>query len=583
MKDSVFTFTIAVLFITLTIMFYGVFYGWLDDTILANYLQGVFLGEPISEFFTAHIFISKIYHFFYQNFVLIGWYGVFLIIFNGLAVFNVFYVIYKKWQSLHKSNFYIIFLTCLIVYILILVENLVLLNYSKTALLLLGSSLLLLDFFAYSNFRSKIHFIWYVYLMMSILIGLFLRYDIAIFIIIPLTFFLVRNFNNKFYLIKVITFSIVVGFLFFLTMNLSLVSDVKEKNKVISHILNITDGKNTINDFFIDLANKDIEYKALALSYLPDTKFYNSESLDIWGQRSILSIESLKFFYSKLVFELNKANSSYSSDYLESENWLQPFVFFLLFNFAIFIFSIIYSKNKHHLFFHVLILSSYYLGIVIVMVFFKMEGRVAMPSSAIITLASFSLFVENNSGIVYRLRKYLFIFLVVISIFKLQSLSKLSEKKQNELVLQSNFVKELNHVFNNKLIFFDIWTMSLFSNDPLLVTPRNTSNKYLTHKECWSGFIDNHVKYIDNLCGGSDFVSFYSCMYNKKNQVVFVYTKDARIGLIEEYAKRIHNYNLEFSEIFANSELSKIKYAYLPNKLDFGYFIITKFENCKEN
>lgn len=570
----------------LTHLVYGFHYGWVDDVTITNFIRGLYIAEARDKTFTVHVGLSRIYHYLYLHCSNFPWYGLIICFYAFLATFNLVYFLSCTFDKLLKKNTLIFILLTLFIFILIWVENIFLLNFTRISILLIGTSFLLIDHITNSSLTVKQKYLWTLYLSIVLLIGILTRPESVIVLIVPFLFYFFRHYKSPRTLFKIFLILALNGIISGITYTLSIDSDIKQKNKNIAHILSITDGMNTNQKKAFELINEDIRYKAVFLYYIPDDDLVNEESLKKWGSAKFVSTNKIIKSWHKLRYEIYKARLSYGKEYLEKLNWFNLFIGLLIFNFLLCFLNIVFSLRENKLIpiAHFLAISSFTIIIILITVLYKMENRVTIPSIAIISLMGLSMISKSNIKNRFNDKAIAISLFLLLTPTIIQSINyyKISLEKKKETELKRNFINELNQSFENKIIFYDIWTMSLIHLSPFEVAKLNSSNMHTNHKENWSGFISDHVHSLEKMCGNTDFVNFYNCLFLKKEDVVFVFTKDTRIGFIEEYALKVHNINMEFSEILDNSELKKINYTFLPHKYEFGYFTLKSFEKIPQ-
>ncbi len=573
---------LTIVLFTATYYIYGFYYGWTDDVLQNNSMMGVCLNKPVELFFEAHLLLIKLYNFLYTNFQTVAWYGWIFAFYAFLATFNLFYFISLTFSRLKQKKYILFILLCFCVYFTIWIENIFLINFTRISIILIGTSLLLIDNIIISEkhtVRQKT--IWLIYSSITLLIGVLTRPEIIIILFIPFILYVLRNYRQPIIVLKIIIIFIINGTIFLSIYNQQINDNAKKSIKKIKHILNVTEGKNTNDIFFIEKAKQDIRYKAVWLYYWPDSNLIDETNLSQWGPEKTITLRNLKNLGLKLNYEYYTAINAYNSDYCNILNWFYPAISLLFLNILILLINFIsnYNKNKLLIYIHLLLLCSFIGTISLITILSKMEGRLLIPTLIIITLFSLSFIKDSLNKEKNNFLWTIFILAFIsLSFFRAYGYYLASEDKKEESLSKSRFIEELNSQFNGKTFMFDILTISLLHESPFKKLQLNPANTYSSYKENWSVFFPEQMKYLKTMCGSTEFVPFYNCIYEKGDDVIFVYTKETRIGLIEEYALKVHDIEMEFTEIHINSNLKQVKYTFIPYKFDFGYYILTKFK-----
>jgi hypothetical protein len=172
--------------------------------------------------------------------------------------------------------------------------------------------------------------------------------------------------------------------------------------------------------------------------------------------------------------------------------------------------------------------------------------------------------------------------LIVLAAFRVRGYQIVSVEKKEEMMLKQDVVHELNLDFKGKMLFYDIWTMTLLHQTPLKQVNLNSNNVHTCYGEYWSNFLlVTHKKYLEDLCGKTDFISFYKCLYGRRDKVIFVFSKIYRKELIEKYAWEEYGEKIIFREIKPDSKLKNIHYSFVPAYNEFGYYVFDEsFEDA---
>lgn len=580
-----FSVAISLLLFGATFCFFGFFYGWLDDALIANYFQGIILHQPIDHAIGCFFLLAQLFVKLYRFVPSVPWYGTLMGFWMFLATVNFLifvlnyiipYLTDKKWLAV---------LLCILLYQLIWIENVYLINFTRTAVLLMGTSFLNLVSITYKNQRGKYYWLIASYFMCTFLLGLFLRMEV-VYILLP--FFVIYIFiqqKNKAY--RTIAALMLCLLVFKAAEKYFFPQDVAPGKKI-AHILNIVDGLNTYNPN-LDLLATSPKNLALFYNYFPDSTSVSDVYLKSIGPASPIDLIGVKYFWRNLNSEILKS-VNYTAEYHHPLNWFWKTVCFVFFNLVILGLSFFYvMKNRleGRLFMlQILLVTAFLITALLITVLAKMEDRVLNPALIIFTMGYLAVWLQHNN-IVKGLNSKAFLCVLTIVLAasatgRTLNYLVVANQKNDELKLKKSIIDELNVNFNNKLIFFDVWTMSVLHQSPLDKIKLNPSNTYTAYGDYFSNFQPAHVQYLKDMCGKTDFISFYKCLYERRSNVVFVFSKQYRKELIEKYAKDVYGQKIAFKEINANSKLSRLHYSFLWVRQDFKYYTLDKsFEDAQ--
>lgn len=550
----------------------------MDDVLQNNNMLSICISEPIDKFYTNHILTYQLYKFLYAQFGNISWYGWIFYSYIFITSILLFYYLSILFRNLYKTKYLLFLWICCTFFLLLWVENVFLLNFTKISILITGLSALLLDEIVQSShYKKSFKVIWIFCLSILLLIGTLTRTEIIGVLFFPFTFYTLRHIRKPKIFFGLASIFIMNGILFTVIFFNQVDEEIKIKTDKVKNILSITEGKNTNDSYFIDKAQEDIRYKALWLYYWPDSTLIQKEQLDKFGHQDWFSSNKLQNAIPNLKYEWESARSSYNEDYCNALNWMYPFLSLLVVNLLLLLVHLLIQRDRFQQLLHFLTIVSLLAVLLFVTFLHKMEGRVVIPSMIIVTLMSVSFIRETIKNTKNNCFVVLMALLMPLSIFQAWAYKQTANDKKKETQAKAAFIDELNSSFKSKIFFFDIYTISLLHLSPFEKIKLNPINKYTSFKENWSVFFPGQMKALENMCGATDFVNFYSCLYEKGDSVIFAHTKDARIGLIEEYAKSVYGIEMEFTEIFTDSKLNMVHYSFIPYKLDFGYYKLTKF------
>ena len=132
----------SILFVTSYIVF-GFYYGTSDDATVEALIRGVFFSHPITEFFAFHRITAVLYAHLYQLSPDIPWYGIFMHGLLLLAITNYFALIHRHGEKI-ITNCAVLTPLLIVFYLVFFLDGVIFITYTKVAILLAASSVLLI-------------------------------------------------------------------------------------------------------------------------------------------------------------------------------------------------------------------------------------------------------------------------------------------------------------------------------------------------------------------------------------------------------------------------------------------------------
>lgn len=577
---------LATILFFMTFFVLGYYYYWIDDPLVDNFFRGLFLAEPANHFFTLHILLSKLYAGLYSAIPGIPWFGIFFGIYIFIATVSLFYFISESLSHTIRISRSKWILILILFYLLVVIEHVFLMNISRTSLMLMGSAYLNIHLLIKRRIHLKGHIGKWVFFTIAFMVGLLGRPEL-VYILLPilLTYSfadlsLQPGLPKRFGTIL----ALFVGlFLVYKAIDYTQITEeIRSTREFASHALNINDGQNHTG--FEGSDDMKIKTKLLScfLYFFPDEEIINQEFLDAVGPRSTLSLETLQNLNigDQLYTEYYKARFDFPKDYLRAYNWFWKSVGFIIFNLLLTLVTLAsYFRKKakaSYLAMEIIMMAAVISLLFVVTLLFKMEDRVLTPVLTVFTLAHLVFWMDNDhhwrSYFRSKAVRYTLLSALLICLFiRITGYLQIKSDKRKELQQKAILMDEINNDFDDKMIFYDMWTMALMHQTPLHMNKLKNNNMHLAYGEHWSNFFDHHVVFLNDLCGSMDFSSFYHCLYERRQDVVFLYVRE-RKELIELYSRVIYGENLNLKKIKTDSELYNLEYSFIWMKLDFGYY-----------
>lgn len=554
-------------------LFFGFYYGWLDDVQLVALYSGLFTPEklpgPDHHILIAHLFIGL-----YNLAPNIPWYGIFHHLVLALGILLLNYHLFCNFKNKHGSKvFSILVIACF--QLIFFVEMVSFFNFTYISMFIAGIGL-------YASLVSLNKATRYIGIFLLIL-GILIRIEVALFILpfIVLQLLLDNRSNilSKKTILPLIAILISSSITIYIKANPTQESlRFLIKNNPV--ILSIHEAKNV--EMQAENAIDSIKLEALTSwnffdKYSIDEAFLNRVS-DGYMSKSILSkYNSL----SKIKQQLQAAyrNSSRYPDNYSGYNWDEKF-FVLLYTFFTILFIVVLAANKalrkktRNVF---LTLISWLLVLNIVFVILKAEDRIIFP--ALILFGFFIIKIVLNIDLKSKENKKLSILILITLIFcasfQLNRLSTFAAQKKAELLKKRAIVEEINHKFNSKILLFDFHSIYLIHDTPFKQVRLNKANKYRVAAHYWLLAFDAIQDYYKDLCGSDRIDIIIDYYAERKAEVIYVEHEFNKI-ILEDYLKIVYDkpYTFEAIEETDSLAISKINYSYISHPLNFNYYYI---------
>jgi hypothetical protein len=583
--NPVFLFVLTVGLFLLTYLLLGFHFAWIDDVLMNNYLRGLLSSEPIDDFYLYQRGLSKVLSGLYFVVPQWPWYGLFLYACIFVATFNVFHFLSKVFlqfkinSRLHRALLLTLF------FLVAWIENVYLINFTRVSILLTGSSLLGLIYLIYFEKDVRFFRLKYGFYLGAFGVGYLLRPEATTFTLVILGGLVaLLSFSRDFR--KPALF--VLPLLLFIGTHtvVEKTSQSADKAKFETrwpYIFNLLDGcnfKSEATGEMLKTPEDSVRLMAVGTWYVEDENQITPEFLEQLSASSPISWTTLSNWRQNLNDEFHKAKSFYGREYHRGLNWFVKMIGFAIFNLLILLWclsQLVTGEMSTRSFLKVIL---YFFGFVALMLttmlFIKMEDRIFTPVAIIFTCGNLLLLtslvdlkLKGN-----RAKRGLIVLLILLagfSIWRMKSMRKIAVEKKQELNLKRNFIAEVNTQFSDKLIFYDLWSMTLLHDSPFKNVEMNPQNTHTVFGEYWCNSYQSHRDYLKSICGSVEFEPFFECLFEKKEEVVFILSKH-RKDLLESYLSILYNLNYKFELIHPDSEVSKIKYSFLWAKLDFNYY-----------
>src|SRR4030095_3000925 len=170
---------LPVLLFILTYLIFGFYFEGIDEIFMSFLLKGDLQPQGGAfEIIHLHKIICYIYSFLYKTIPTMPWFGIFLCLFNLVASVNIFIIFHQFLSRLF--NQYIETLLLVLLYVILILQHIILINFTRTAILLSSSSLILIFQLFYSNKYYRYRWLLIISLMFMYTLGFMTRPSAAI-------------------------------------------------------------------------------------------------------------------------------------------------------------------------------------------------------------------------------------------------------------------------------------------------------------------------------------------------------------------------------------------------------------------
>lgn len=547
-----FTFIYCVLLI-----YPGIYYEEMSDVLFSIMHRGYFTSEPVPLFnnYGSHFLLTHLY-IYLENKISIGWYGILNIFFMYLATINLAYCIYILTKEKNKSIQYSLYF----ILIILLTHDILFLQYTKTAIYLVFSSVFVLSYRLKNNKLKPSTFL-ILYNILLLIIGIMLRqYSILLVIVLylPILLFQLKqneNLNKKQLVIYFTVFSIITILLLRLSL-LSYNSTDRSYAEFAEYKISIFDNKQSASTLHLKNEIDSINYDCLKNYFIPELTTISAdylESLGIYKSHSITGLIKLSVF--DLSNKINMALLKWASVFSNKKHWI-----FILLTFAFFI--TITIKNYKSLFRSVLYIIWFIFSLLFISIIVKTEERVIFPTIVILTIVC----AENLSYIPNRnsiFQLMLFSFLIISSYFYIQTIYWQIKIRKEQEVKTDFFISQFINKNTNKVFVLNHLSKIILENKVLNFNNEVSKIKWFCMPPEYLIFYPEYYQKQYNITGTNNFKEFIEYSVLHKDKIFFIYTED-RIELLKKYCLIIHGISLKFKIQQSNIFESKLMFNSYP-------------------
>lgn len=546
---------LPVLLFILAYLIFGFYYEGIDEYAITLLLKGDWQPQGGAfEIIHVHKIICYLCSSLYHSIPSMPWYGIFLCLFNLIASVNIFIIFH---QVLSKFfNQYIETLLLVVLYVIVILQHIILINFTRTAIILSGSSLILIFQLFYSNKVYSHKWLLIVLLMFLYTLGFMTRPAAAILsplLVFPfalLTGLVLKKFKISIYLVLILSlFVIILQFSHTLLMS----PGERDSDKFHAYWSNIAEFDE--NKKIVYKSEQDsIKITALNFRFASDRDMMNNNFLDTYSTSKI-------FYYEKISSKGIKVSI------------IDLFIFFInpyrgLTLLSLFVFSVLsvsyYRKGGKYFLYYLIPQALFFFLILSIYIFMKMPDRLFSPLFTIYTTCSILLL--QTSQLNFKIKKILYFFIVIIMISLWYALNlNIRDNIQSKAANNENMqiLETLGNRFTDKTFLVTRSTLQIFGSIRVLdnINLHNNNNKIMPIAG-WTTIFPSYIKEVESICKSGSIYSFF-CYIKDHPQNFIIISNEATNGFLASYFKILYNLNLKFTKISNVSDIMQKRGYYL--------------------
>jgi hypothetical protein len=540
----------------LSIRFY---FGWMDDIYFLNIIRGLFSAQayPATE---AMYGISNALVFLYQYAPNSNGYSILIVSLSWIGIFQWLYGL-RLWTE-GKMSWTSYFFVSLLIYVVLLAEYLLLLNFTRTAALLAGgSTFLLLSCCGKNTLRTPIS----LFASSMLFLGILMRWESALISSLCIVLCLGMNMRKQLadFLRNILKFLLipwiagVLCCIFFIQQLQT--SDNARHDALRPHVSALLDHHGYAPLKWSEYPNDKIRTIALLSWFYQDQSQINQA----FFERAYQANPELKSIGAGVFHKLKgewKKIAQRKEVYGEG----------LRLNYKLsagLVLWLILSMVKTHARNWLMTVSAVFALFILIAVFFKYEDRVFSPALAGMILVAFSRLTQFQS------RKWLgftIMLLLPLGILRGEMLHKMALEKAEEIRLKQEWKSEINHLKDIKIFMFDLYSMSLNPDLPFDESRVPKDQTWTVFGDMHYGETGSHNLYLKSLFGTyKNHKEFYQRAAQRQD-VLFL-MPDFRIRILNTYLWKLWDSPYEFRKIDEPHGLDHIRWSYVWTPVQFHY------------
>ena len=546
-------------------------------------MKGEVLNEPTGyNKLIFHNHTGYLYSWLYQVTNGINWHGVFMLLYIYIALFNINALLYHITKNSGNRRWYLFMLLSLSLYWSYIVENVYLINYARTALLLSFSSLACI-IVLYKNYYKADYFKYYVlFYLLLFFLGWNTRFTLVM-VFSPIVIFFIWTYLPK---RKALITGFTIILFVFLYMGFSWLILSEEQKVDISqtiqterYIVNILDGFNR-NPNAIKTQQDSIKLVALNMWFFADMDTVLNIDFLAKVEDNPLKPNRLAEWKTNLKAERDKAADSYTKAYLPGLEWWwkTKFMILILILLPIIMFATgrINKIGLRKVGGFVIASLAYILAFTILI---KMEDRALAPTLIFILLGVLLLAqkkrTKNNIS-----TYFLILCMAAISIGRTNSYLDNSRQRAIDLQKKHSIQSELVDKFSNKTVLFDLYTTTILETSVL--KDAQYPDNWISIRGVWNRHYKAHTQKLEAMVGCVNWPCFLDTISQRPDEFVLFHL-EKRTKLIYDYCRIIYDQEYRFNELPGPNKVNDLHYSmhWLPFKL--RYYSVEKINTDSLN
>lgn len=168
-----------------------------------------------------------------------------------------------------------------------------------------------------------------------------------------------------------------------------------------------------------------------------------------------------------------------------------------------------------------------------------------------------------------------------IVVVQLNIYHTISTERQAGLKLKAEIVDEMNKLFSDRLLIFDLFSMPVLENK---IGGDNIQDKLIPQATMYGDFymslFPENRRHLEEIAGSAEFVPFFKYCAENSDKVVLVMSQ-YRIDLIKGYLKYNKGIDMEITPITGDHKIEELKYSFYEVPLELNYYQIHWTDNTK--
>lgn len=544
-------FLLPILLTLFTFLLYGVYFETNDDTIISLILKGDI--QPHGGYYELSYFFYRYMVYFYSAlytaFPAVGWYGISLFLFNLIAVINLFYVLHVFLSG--YFNRYIESAILVLIFFILIFENIAVINFTRTSIILSGSSLLAMSVYL----TNKQHPGKIMVSLFCIMFGISMLIRpmaglLTFFMLLPFIIYIGIKSKNTIFTFYFCGALLIFTLLLYSSTQFFRPAEEREIIEYGSKVANVVDFD---YDIPVSLTTQRDSLKREAIKY-----FFVSDKQTISGGFLDTISSSHYISFSKFTFPRTRAAFIYTFLFLISDYPGCSLLYILV---LIVILISLFKKNKFDFVFIFIIQIIFFLFLVLISILMKLPDRLLFPLYGIFIISN--LFFLRYTDIKFILRNfalYSVAFIILSFGLSVRSISPRIGYIKNQNEENSKNFSILGAQFNNSTFIFTHPSSGMFTGIDALENLSLNNNKIFLLIG-WTTILPSHRNELREICNSAELNDFINFI---KNNSSFIIISDEKFNkFLSLYFRVIHNNELNFERLSSSPEVLKKRNLFL--------------------